>query len=123
MKQLIALVSKSLLPPLAVLSAPGVLDTVVIFCQTQVLLTLGNLEENYMDRKPYILGKKLTVADVLLYTTLNAAMTVGFDLERYPRLKQYFDRLDNGNDMNNAQTRMLGNPSSVVKGPQSKWRW
>lgn len=123
MKQVVALVSKSLVPPLAVLSAPGVLDTVVTFCQTQVILTLNNLEENYMDRKPFILGKKLTVADVMLYTTLNAAMTVGFDLDRYPRLKQYFDRLDNGDEMNNAQTRMLGNPMTVVKVLQSKWKW
>lgn len=126
MKQAVGYISQNLIPSLELLSRPDLDASNAAFFQALVIRTLGVLEDYFLGRKSFLAGNGLTVADVVLYTALNATATIGIELERWPRLKQYFDRMDINETIQEAQTRMLSNPQSVLPPPpqkQKKWIW
>lgn len=128
MKQVIGYIHTNLIPSLDLLSrASDESDTMmqesnINFFRAIAERALTVLDEFYLDRKQFLVGEKLSVADVVLYTTLNAANTIGkvSNLGRWPNLKAYFDRLDKQEKIQEAQTRMLSNPQHVVHSHQQK---
>ncbi|MFC0227050.1 glutathione transferase GstA [Serratia aquatilis] len=49
--------------------------------------------DSVLDKQHYLLGQRFSVADAYLFTILRWALGMQFDLNKYPHLKAYFDRV------------------------------
>jgi glutathione S-transferase len=49
--------------------------------------------ERHLDGREYLVGDRLTLADVVLYAYTHVADEGGFDLERYPATRAWLDRV------------------------------
>jgi len=49
--------------------------------------------ELHLDRRDWFVGQTLTLADIALYAYTHAADEGGFDLERYPRVRAWLERV------------------------------
>jgi len=49
--------------------------------------------ELHLDRRDWFVGETLTLADIALYAYTHAADEGGFDLERYPRVRAWLERV------------------------------
>ena len=53
---------------------------------------LGSMER-HLDGNPYFVGDSLTLADIALYAYTHVAHEGGFDLEEYPAIRAWLDRV------------------------------
>ena len=49
--------------------------------------------ERHLDRHPYLVGEGMTLADIALYAYTHVAHEGGFDLESYPAVRAWLDRI------------------------------
>jgi glutathione S-transferase len=49
--------------------------------------------ERHLDGRPYLVGDAMTLADVVLYAYTHVADEGGFDLERYPAIRGWLERV------------------------------
>jgi glutathione S-transferase len=54
---------------------------------------LDAMEAHLADSKEYFVGDRLTLADIVLYAYTHVAHEGGFDLERYPAIRAWLDRV------------------------------
>jgi glutathione S-transferase len=54
---------------------------------------LDAMEAHLADGKEYFVGDRLTLADIVLYAYTHVAHEGGFDLERYPAIRAWLDRV------------------------------
>ncbi len=47
----------------------------------------------HLQAREFLLGERFTVADAYLFTVLTWSKGRGIELERWPALKRYFDRI------------------------------
>jgi glutathione S-transferase len=49
--------------------------------------------ERHLDGREYLVGDRLTLADVVLYAYTHVADEGGLDLERYPAIRAWLERV------------------------------
>jgi glutathione S-transferase len=49
--------------------------------------------ERHLDRRDWLVGGSMTLADIALYAYTHAADEGGFELERYPRIRAWLERV------------------------------
>ncbi|HEV7319505.1 MAG TPA: glutathione transferase GstA [Ensifer sp.] len=59
----------------------------------QLAKRFGNLEDQFADGRPYLLGDTFTVADANLFTVINWSNHTGVSLAPFPRLDAYLQRI------------------------------
>lgn len=59
----------------------------------QLVKRFGNLEGQFADGRPYLLGDAFTVADAYLFTVINWSNHTGVSLAPFPRLNAYLQRI------------------------------
>jgi glutathione S-transferase len=47
----------------------------------------------HLDKRPFLMGERFSIADAYLFTVLNWSKRVGIDLARWPALRAYVDRV------------------------------
>lgn len=81
------------------------------------------LEDHYVDRRAFVVGNTLTAADIVLYVSISASINSGIDFTSFPKLKYQYDQLDSNELIKSAQTRMLGNPTTVCAEIKKRCGW
>lgn len=117
MGQLISFVGSTITPNLIELIkvAPGGTNEAVATHERQIAHNgFRHLEDQFASNQyPFSTTNSLNVGDIYLYCVLSAANNVGFDLDQFPRLKTFYNHMDNLEVVKAAQTRMLSNPAKV----------
>jgi glutathione S-transferase len=71
---------------------PAVPDAYKTMARERLIQRLGNVEQRLAEQA-YLTGATFTVADAYLFTVLGWSKSVGIDLERFPGLVRYVDRV------------------------------
>ena len=67
-------------------------DEVKNYARNLLIRRVGYVEEQ-LANKPYLMGDSFTVADAYLFVVLSWSGHVGFDLDPFPRIKEYLARI------------------------------
>ena len=89
-------------------------EDVKAFFKTKLITKFEFLEKTIIADKTVLVGTTLTVADFYLYILLSAASWQGIDLNVYPRVNAYFERIKGNEKVQAAHARMAANPATVV---------
>jgi glutathione S-transferase len=72
---------------------------------------LTYMNESLLRGRDYLVGEKLSVADIYLFICLSWCPYVGLDLSGYPVVQTYFKHIGNLPDVLAAQEAMTSNPT------------
>jgi glutathione S-transferase len=82
----------------------------------------GNKKLAYLEKtllggnKHYLVGEKLSVADIYLYIVLSWIQYLGgaLDLSAYPKVKAFFERVGALDGVKAAHARIATNPATTI---------
>eukprot|EP01034_Spumella_vulgaris_P035539 gene35539-biopygen30231 len=75
---------------------------------------LAYLESNIIGSKQFVVGNSFTVADAYLVVVLNWTNYLSIDLTAFPRVKAYFERINELPNVKAAHARIATKPSTAV---------
>lgn len=111
MLQLMEHVSRSLMLPLTQLGAPLLAEEIKAHYRVVINEALSHLDDKLSDYRPYAVpGSKLTIADFYLISALDTCEATGIELNSYPHIKDYYERMSKLDRISEAKTKLLTNP-------------
>eukprot|EP01031_Cornospumella_fuschlensis_P023228 gene23228-28214_t len=111
MLQLIEFISKNIMGPLTYISNPQLGEEIKVHYRTLVTEGLAYVDDMFNDYRKFANGgKKFTIADCYLIATLDTVEASGIDLNQYPHVKEYYERMCQIDYVSAAKTKMLTNP-------------
>jgi glutathione S-transferase len=89
-------------------------DEVKEYIKSKGASKLDYLEKTFIADKEFVVGDSFTIADSYLYICLSWTKWVGIELDPYPKVKAYFERIGNLENVKNAHATMEKKPASVL---------
>ncbi len=89
-------------------------DAIKSFMMSRAALKLKYVEENLIGSNQFVANGKISIADYYLFVCLSWTQFVGIDLDPYPKIQSYFDRIGKLSEVREARKRMALNPSKVL---------
>lgn len=75
---------------------------------------LEYLEKVLLANKQYLVGNSCSIADCYLYIVLSWCPMVDVDMNSFPTVRNFYERIDSMKQVRDAHTRMGSNPSRVM---------
>ena len=106
-------IASELHPYFGALFNPSVSNEVLQFFRDRVDQKLQYLEKHIGDR-PYLVDDSFTIADAYLYIVLSWAPHLSIDLAKYPKVRNYYEHINQLPYVQQAHSRMATNPSTIL---------
>lgn len=110
----LAFIASEVHPSIGGLFHPGHNDGSKEFNAGLITKRLGHVENTLLKDKDFLVGGRLSVADLYLYIVLSWTQYVGVDLAPYPRARAYADKIKNLPQVAAAFARIATNPATTI---------
>jgi glutathione S-transferase len=104
-------INRSLMVPLSYISSPLLAEDIKVHYRRIVMEALSQLDDKFADFRKYAVpGNKFTIADCYIVSALDTVEANGIDMNSYPHVKDYYERISKSDKVSHAKTKMLTNP-------------
>jgi len=101
-------------PAVGIFFSPNPPADVKALREETVAKKLSFLEKTLLAGKPFIVGNKLSIADLYLYIVLSWTAYVHIDLSPYPHVKKFYEGIAALDNVKAAQARIATSPSTTI---------
>lgn len=112
----LAYVATEVHPSVAIFFYPQSSSDVQNFIKERANKKLDYLQKTLIGDKKYLVGNKLSIADIYLFIVLSWIQHFGgaLDLSAYQNVKNFFEHIGSLDGVKAAQGRMATNPASTI---------
>lgn len=114
LQNVLSYIASEVHPAIGGLFIAGENDVVKSFMLNRAALKLQHLEDHVIGSNQFVAYGKKSIADYYLYVCLSWTQNVGIDLEPYPIVKAYFQRIGELAEVREAKKRMSLDPERVL---------
>jgi glutathione S-transferase len=93
---------------------PTLSDDVKAYFQALSQTKLAFVNDNLLKDKTYLVGEKLSIADIYLYICLSWSGYINVDMEPYANVKAFFERVGESEGLKAAQAAMGASPATTA---------